>query len=184
MTSPRAETAALRPVELEHHVPQLGRGAARSAVEPPAEDEPAADPRAEREHDHVLRTAAGADRPFGHRRGVRVVVDRDRQPQVLLAALSQRDALERDMHGEDRRAFALVDRRRDADADGGHAVVPQAVDDLGEARSRNASVDSVGVSRRSVRENRAVALDDPREDLRAADVDTDGALGRHDRRLP
>ena len=33
-------------------------------------------------------------------------------------------------------------------------------------------------------ENGAVALDDPREDLRAADVDADGALGRHNRRLP
>ena len=33
-------------------------------------------------------------------------------------------------------------------------------------------------------EDGAVALDDPREDLRAADVDADGALGRHDRRLP
>ena len=33
-------------------------------------------------------------------------------------------------------------------------------------------------------ENGAVPLDDPREDLRAADVDADGALGRHDRRLP
>ena len=124
MPSPRAEAAALGPVELEHHVAELGRGAARSAVEPAAEDQPAADTRAEGQHDHVLRAAAGADRPLGHRSGIRVVVDRDRQPQVLLGSLSQRDALERNVNREDRRAFALVDRRRDADADGGHAVVP------------------------------------------------------------
>ena len=45
-------------------------------------------------------------------------------PQVLLGSLSQRDPLDRNVHREDRRAFALVDRRRDADADGGDAVVP------------------------------------------------------------
>ena len=183
MTSPRAETAALGPVELEHHVAQLGRGAARSPVEPPAEDEPAADARAEGEHDHVLRAAAGADRPFGDRGGVRVVVDRDGQAQISLAALAQRHARERNVDREDGAAAPLVDRRRNADADGGDAVVAKRVDDLREAFEECLG----GLGRRLAPlrpEDGAVALDDPREDLRAADVDADGALGRHDRRLP
>ncbi len=81
--SSRAEAAALRPVVLEHHVTELGGRTARAAVEPPAEDETAADPRAEGQHDHVLRAAAGADRPLGHSGRVRVVVERHRQARGI-----------------------------------------------------------------------------------------------------
>ena len=140
-------------------------------------------PGAERQHDHVLRAATRADRPLGDRGGIRIVVDRDGQAQVVLRALAQRHALDRDVDREHGGAFALVDRRRDADADRGDAVVPEAVDDRREPRQEGLG----GLDRRVPplrAEHGPVTLDDAREDLRAADVDADGALGRHSRRLP
>ena len=131
----------------------------------------------------MLRPSAGADRPFGYRRRVRVVVDRHRQPEVLLRAFAQRNAREWDVDREHRRALTLVDRRGNADADGGHAVVAEGFDDLDEPVAKRLR----GLGRRVPplgAEHRAVALDHTREDLRAADVDADGALDHHDRRLP
>ena len=107
----------------------------------------------------------------------------DRQAEIPLAPLAKRNARERDVHGEDGCAFALVDRRRDADAYGSDAVVAKRVDDLRETFEERLG----GLDRRLAPlrpDDGAVALDDPRKDLRAADVDADGALGAHGRRLP
>ena len=62
-------------------------------------------------------------------------------------------------------------------------VVPQAVDDLPQPREEgfrglHGRVPALGP------EHRPVALDDARQDLRSADVDADGALSVHSRRLP
>ena len=84
---------------------------------------------------------------------------------------------DRHVHREDGGAVALVDRRGDADADGGHGVVAQLVDHLGEA-AQECFVDSSGVRPLDAHDG-AVRLDDAGEDLRPADVDTDGAQGGH-----
>jgi hypothetical protein len=131
----------------------------------------------------VLRSPTGADHPLGHRRRVRVVVERYGQAEIPLAALTQRDAREWDVNREDGAAAPLVDRRGNADADGCDIVIAKRVDDLREAFEECLGGFDRGLAPLRA-EDRAVALDDPREDLRAADVDADGALGAHSRRLP
>jgi hypothetical protein len=105
----RAKPQTLGAVELDDHVPELRTGATPAPVGTTAENEPAADPRAQREHDHVRRSASGADLPLRHGSCVRVVVDRDRQAEVGLGALAERHAFERHVSGEDRGALPLVD---------------------------------------------------------------------------
>ena len=110
LTGAAAGLAAVR----EHHVAELSRRADRTAIHLPVEDEPAADARAEGEHHHVARSASGADLPLGERRRVRVVVDPDRQREPLAHPVAEVEIGERNVHGRDRPARALVDRRREA----------------------------------------------------------------------
>ena len=83
---------------------------------------------------------------------------------------------ERNVHGADDAARALVDRRREPEADRGHAVAPELVDDLVEqfeellaGLGRGRAFDPI--------EDLTVAVDHPGCDLRPADVDTDGPFG-------
>ena len=98
VTAPRAVALARRPVGDDDHVPELGP----AAVEGPAEHEAAADARAEREHDEVVRPAARAQAPFGERGRVRVVLDRGRDAEALAQHPRERDPGERDVRRVER----------------------------------------------------------------------------------
>ena len=106
-----------RAVQVDHHVAELGAGADRAAVELAAEDQPAADPGADRQHD---RLAAAARRPgavLGERRQVGVVVDEHRQAEPLGHHVGEHDVLERQVDGDHRVPATLIDQRGDSEAD-------------------------------------------------------------------
>ena len=78
---------------------ELAGGAERAAVELAVQDEPAADPGAERQHDHVPRPPPRAQTVLGDRGGVRVVLERDREPERSREPVAEVDAGERDVDG-------------------------------------------------------------------------------------
>ena len=179
---PVAAAGAEDAVVDDDHVAELRAGADRASVGAPAEDQSAADARAEREHDHVGRAAAGSGAPLRDRRRVAVVVDRHGQRQPLAHHVSERHVDERDVHRPDRRPGSLVDPRRDAEADRDDALVEQLAD-----RGLEPVEELVLRFERgrvlAVRGDRPVAADDAGEDLRPADVDTDH-VGHHGRGYP
>ena len=109
VAAPRAGAAARRPVDFDHHVPELGACSVPAAVRAPVEDEPTADARAEREHDEIARAAPGAELPLGDGGDVAVVVDDDGDADPLLEVPGEVDAGERHVHGPDDPARDLVD---------------------------------------------------------------------------
>ena len=89
VAAPVAVSLAGRPVGDHHDVPEL----CPAAVEPVVDDEAAADPRAERQHDQVGRTAAGTEPPLGESRRVPVVLDPCRQRVPRAGAIREVDVL-------------------------------------------------------------------------------------------
>src|SRR5438093_82321 len=76
-TPPAAD--ARPPVEVDRHVPQLTAEPALAAVQPPLQDDAAADTGAERQDYERARTLAGAEHPLAERQDVHVVVHEDRE---------------------------------------------------------------------------------------------------------
>src|SRR5947207_2763580 len=122
MAVPRTRALAGRPAVLHDDVTELGSAAGRAAVGPAVQDQPSPDAGAQREHDEIARTAPDADRPFGDRGGVTVVVELDRKRKPLGELLPDGHARERDVHGGERLAGALVDHRGESEPEGGDAV--------------------------------------------------------------
>jgi hypothetical protein len=181
MAAPAAR--ALRPVLDHHHVPELRACSRRAAIWLAAEDEAAADARAERQHDHVRDTPPGARLPFADRRRVRVVVEADRQAAALAHPLPQRKVGERDVHGADDAPSHLIDRRGDTEAEGDDAVLAELVD--GGVQLRDDCVLRARVRRPLVSpQDLTLAVDEACEDLRAANVDSNGEGCIHRRRVP
>ena len=180
---PAAAAAAEDAVVDDHDVAELGAGADRAAVRPAAEDQPAADPGAEREHDHVASSRAR------RRRATRRSPPRSRRcrsptGRPSRSRITSRSGTSTSGMFTEPIAIAgpLVDPRRDAEADRDDALVEQLAHGGLEAVEQRL----LGVERRrvlAVREHRPVALDDAGEDLRPADVDADH-VGSHGRRLP
>ena len=112
-----APAGAERPVELHDDVPELGSGAGRAAVQTAVQDQAAADARTQREHHDVGGATPRARLPFGDCGGVAVVVDPHRQPMTLAHAVAKVEVRERDVDRRDRPPRALVDARREAEAD-------------------------------------------------------------------
>src|SRR5438034_579310 len=69
-TPPAAD--ARTPVEVDRHVPQLTAEPALAAVQPPLQDDAAADTGAERQDYERARTLAGAEHPLAERQDVHV----------------------------------------------------------------------------------------------------------------
>ncbi len=89
-----------RPVLVDHHVPELGRRAERAAVELAAEDQAAADPGADRQHDGLARRPGprrrGARRgPRGWRRCRRTPAARAARPSLARTAMSAQRQVDR-----------------------------------------------------------------------------------------
>src|SRR5262245_5459427 len=122
MAVPRARSLAGRPTVLDDDMAELGRAARRTSVRAAVQYQPSAYSRAEREHDEVVGAAPHADRPFGDRRGIAVVVELDGKREAIRDALADGHAGERDVHGRERRPGALVDHGGKAETHGGHAV--------------------------------------------------------------
>ena len=122
-----------------------------------------------------LAPLAGTDPPLGDRRRVRVVVDPDRKREALAHALAEVEVRERDVAPTTRPARALVDRRRDPEADRGDVVAQQLLDRLVERREE-LLLRAGGRRPLEPALDPAFAIDDAGRDLRPADVDTDHPL--------
>ena len=99
--------------------PSSPAGPDRAAVELAAQDQPAADAGADREHHGLAATARRAGAMLGQRREVGVVVDEHRQAEPLGHHVGEHDVLEREVHGDHRGAGPLIDQAGDAEADRG-----------------------------------------------------------------
>ena len=124
MAEARARALAGRPVEVERDVPELTGGADRAAIELSVEDEPAAHPGAEREHDHVpsspgrRRSDARRARPRSHRSRSRRAIPK------RVVRWSRKSMPASGMFTECDRAAPRAGRSsRNADADGADVVV-------------------------------------------------------------
>ncbi len=160
------EPLAGRPVDVDRHVPELGSGADRAAIEAAVEDEPAADPRPEREHDHVLAPAARSVAVLRERSGVRVVLDRRRKAEPLGEAPAEVDVVERDVDGRDGAPGPLVDRRGNADPDRLDPVVRELRDGAVERCEQLLLARHVRGPHRTPNDD-ALRVDHPRKHLRS-----------------
>ena len=163
-------------------MPELDAGAGRAAKGPAVEDHSSAAAGAEREHDDVGGAARGPRPPLADACRIRVVVETDGQGVHVAHAVAQVDVGERRVHGGEDAARALVDGRRDAEADGDDRIVAQLRDDgveLGEQLVLGGRGRALVAAH-----DLALARDDAGEDLRPAEVDADRMRDGHDERVP
>ncbi|MNW53198.1 hypothetical protein D3C74_307500 [compost metagenome] len=158
-------------------MPDLGRHTPATAHELAVDDDRAAQPRADREHEHVRGVASRAELELGPARGVGVVLDDDLHVVVAdqrADLVSQRVLAPRDVGGEeDRRAVGA----HEAGCGQAHGLDLELLGQLG-VHVRDRCVDArdvvgLGVATR-LRKDLAVLVDHTRGDLRSADVDSDG----------
>ncbi len=97
-------------VGVDDHVAELGARASGTAIDLTVDDQPAADPRPDRQEDGVSRASRGAPPVFGESGGVRVVVEHDRDSEPLGHDVPDRDVDDRQVDRADRDAALLIDR--------------------------------------------------------------------------
>jgi hypothetical protein len=159
-------------------VAELRRCPRRASIRDAVEDETAADPGSEREQEQVASAPPCTEAVLGEGRRVGVVVDSDRKAESFSQNVSEIDALERNVHGRDCATAPLVDQRRDAEADGVHAVPRrepfEQAREVGQKGLLARSVGRMLVSLVDV----TVAIDHAGKELRPAEIDPDDALAR------
>ena len=170
-----AVAAAAEPaVRHQAQVPDLAADAVPAAEQLPAGDHATADARADGDHQLVVDVATGAVAELAPGRGVRVVLDRDRQPGQPEQLRAQGLVAPGDVGSEQHGGAVGVDVAGRADAHRGDRVL------LGEPRDegRDRRLDRLGIGRRGLDprllQDRAVEVDDRTGDLGAADVDAAG----------
>ena len=174
------DAAAVRAVALtgrsglvDDHVPQLGAGASRAPEELAVDDDPAADPGADGQHQRVGGAAGRAKAVLGEHRDVGVVVEIGRRPSrsairsrigtSTIGRLTELIAMAR------LRSIVLGTPRPIASTSG-HASIPACSLVLSSSRSPSRSNPVVG--RCSVKD-RVIGVDDPDRHLCASQVGTD-----------
>ena len=180
LPAPALAAAAQAPVRHAHQVAELGGHAVGAADQPVAVDDPAADARADRDHDERRRPLAGAEAVLAPGRRVRVVLhDRGeagaeghgRAEGLLLPAQVRREAHDR---------ARLVDEPGSTEPDARHGAEVGVVGCTHEVlrHTDDGGHDLAGRPRRCVasrpQEHRPGLVDEAARDLGAADVDTDG----------
>ena len=105
-----------QPSTLEHDVTELGPAPGRAAVRAAAEDQTAADARADGEDDEIVDADSGARAVLADCRGVAVVLDDHGDAELILEHRLQPNSLERQVAAPDERRRAAVDRRGARDA--------------------------------------------------------------------
>ena len=170
----------------DHHVAELGAGPDPAAVGAPAEDQPAADAGAEREHDHVARAPPGAARATRR--------SRLRSRRCRSATGSPNRARHRVAERHARRAGCSPSRARRRSrwsiCDGMPKPTAATLSSEQLARPRLEPVEKRVLDSDRRRRLSCGArpcpsrVDEAGEDLRPADVDTDDAGCGHGRRLP
>src|ERR1019366_6824195 len=171
-------------------VTDLARGVARAVVELAVENQAAADPRTDRDADHVLRSPGGADPPFAERGAIRVVVERRAKPDIVRDPVAQREVVPAEVRRGDHETRLAVERARAADADAEKVIARGArfrhgLRDRGLDHRRDALDDRVRALRRERRQGvqpmlaAAVRRHRADGDLRAAEVDAEDESCAH-----
>ena len=166
-----------RPVAVDGEVADLGGEAEAAPVDRAVDDEAAADPRPQRDHQHLLVAPAGAVEDLAEGGDVGVVVDHDRHGAGGGQAGPGVDADEAGEVGGVVHGTVEVDEAGEADADGGDAGLGG--QEVGHHGSRGAE-DGVGPGRRRLAplgHDLAVLGGGDGEELRAADIDAGGQHG-------
>ncbi len=169
-----AAAGALGPTLLNDDVTHLGP----CPQETPVDDGTASDPGSQREHDEVRRATADPELPLGERGRAGVVLDPDRKREAIPCALHEIDVRERKVDRVDDLASPALEVRGNPVADGDDTVVDSFSTAASSAPSSSVS-DASGVSISCVVEDRAVLLDEAREDLRPPHVEPDGEGSTH-----
>src|SRR4029453_10788309 len=94
---------------------------ARPAVDAAVDDDPCADPGADREIDEVGDVAEQPALEDGGWRGAGVVLDRPRDAEACLQPRAERQSMPAEVDGKRDLALDRIDPARDADADRGNA---------------------------------------------------------------
>ena len=132
-------------------------------------------PGAEREHDEIVRSAAGAEAPLGQGRRVRVVLDADGDAEPLAEDLAERDSGQRDVDRVERATRPRSSTEGMPSPRAAMLGLAQLLDRLGDRLDE--LVLGLGGRRHLARlTDRPVAFQHPGEDLRAAEVDADDTL--------
>ena len=169
-----AAAGALGPTLLNDDVTHLGPG----PQETPLDDGTASDPGSQREHDEVRRATADPELPLGERGRAGVVLDPDRKREPIACALHEIDVGERKIDGVDDLASPALEIRGNPVADGDDTVVDEPLDGCIE-RGEQLRLRCVGRLDLVRGEDRAVLLDQAREDLRPPHVEPDGEGSTH-----
>ena len=177
--APRTGALARRAVDVDRDVAELAGRADGAAVEAAVEDQAAADPGAEREHDHVLRTRgprrAGARRPQRRFRRSRSSTGTPKRAW----SRSRRSTPASGMFTEvTARPGALVDRRRNADAERAKPLARRAASMTRSSCARTDSSPARSVGSTVRLNDRPVAVHEPGGQLRPAQVDRDDVAER------
>ena len=172
---PAAAVAARAAVPVRHHlhVPELAGHAVGAAVDPAVHDDRAADAGAQRDAQDEAVAGAGAEPALAERGGVGVVVDHDRDGDPAGQAGPQRLVAPRQVRREHHGGAAGVDEACGADADRGDVVqLLQLLDQLDDGVLDPDDVVPQGGSATEL-DHGPARVDDPGQDLGAADVDAD-----------
>ncbi|MCO5546649.1 hypothetical protein L7F22_000083 [Adiantum nelumboides] len=163
------------PVRDHPQVPQLRCDTVRTAEQLAVEQQGAADPGAQRDHQGHRGTRRGAVAPLGERGGVRVVLHDDRDPAEPVAdPLGDRGVAPGQVRGVADEAARGVDETGQRQPDGGDGVpAPQLVDGAGDGRLQRV-VGTRGRRGGGV-EDLPLGVDDARAHAGAPDVHPDGA---------
>ena len=161
--------------------PSSGAAPVCAAVDAAVDDDPAADPGADRDHHERLRdqvevVVVG----LGQRGDGGVVVDEHRHVQALAQQLAQRHAAQRDVHRRAGGAGLEVDDRRDPEADG--LRVARGLDHLDELVHQRVGARQLGLLEARLGED--AVLEDGDRDFCTADVDADQPFSHCDSPYP
>ena len=118
----RLETAvvaafAQAAVDVDRRVPDLAGDVGRAVIQLPIDDDPAADPCADRDADYVAAAARRAKPPLAHGRAVRVVVECRGQAQTRRDAIAQREIAPSEIRRDDDQSLLAIQRSGRADPD-------------------------------------------------------------------
>ncbi len=119
LPAPAMAAGARWPVRVDDHVTDLAGEPVGTAEDPSVGDDPAADPRSQRHHDHVGGADRGTGDPLAVRRARRVVLDVDGPPEPLRDLRPDGQLVATRQVGRGPQDAAAVDEAGRADADRG-----------------------------------------------------------------
>ena len=152
-----------------------------AAMHLPADEQPAADARAQREQQRVARPARRAVTVLGQQRDVRVVVGPHRQAEALGHHVAKRHAAQRQVHRAVDDAGRRIDERGNAEADprDGELGCVEHLADRSDDRLEDLRLVGATGAPLGAMVDVQVLIDHSRQELGAAQVDADHTAGGH-----